>query len=399
MSTRELTVLGDMSRRLETGQVIIEPKRYGYLFVASADDLPDAVEGEHILPADTLVEISGTVDLGANALRISAGTIIIGRHLSNDILQSSADGVVRADNVDSNVILREFNILATGGRALDLTGSIDYQLNIFYVGLLGVSAGTITGFDVQAVKSCFVSAASGVTLDGTTNKIFIDGTPFFEISGAAITLAATLVCSVADIRVSFFKFDSPGVGIRAESGYTVERGIYTGNLIDGTAVPLDGLSPADVNWKMNDNTGVRDSRVAGQLSLDAPATTTISAVDTPTKVDGATSMAALTERLDGSTVDNRLQYTAVGPTLVNVQLSVNIEGGNNIDGTIMVAKNGTVIEESRLNFRLSTGADERNASTATIVEMETDDYIEAWIENRSGDSDFTVNSMSLVGRT
>ena len=387
-----------MRRRLETGQVIIEPKRDGYLFVASADDLPDAVEGEHILPADTLVEISGTVDLGANALRISAGTIIIGRHLSNDIVQSSADGVIRADNVESNVILREFNILATGGRALDLTGSIDYQLNIFYVGLLGVSAGTITGFDVQAVISCFVSAASGVTLDGTTNKIFIDGTPFFEVSGAAITLAATLVCSVADIRGSFFKFDSPGIGVKAESGYSVSTGVYTINLIDGTAVPLDGLSPADVNWKMSDNTGLRDSRTAGQLSLDEPATTTISAVDTPVKIEGATTLATLTERLDGSSVDNRLQYTAVGPTLVNVQLSVNIEGGNNIDGTIMVVKNGTVVEESRLNFRLSTGADERNASTATIVEMETDDYIEGWIENRSGDSDFTINSMSLVGR-
>ena len=387
-----------MRRRLETGQVIIEPKRENYLFVASVDDLPAASGGEHLLPADTLVEISGTVDLGEGALRLSSGTAIIGRNISADTIQSSADGVIRSDNVESNVILREFNILATGGRSLDLTGSIDYQVNIFYVGLLGVSAGTINGFDVQAVKSCFVSAASGVTLDGTTNKIFIDGTPFFDTTGAAITLAATLDCRVADIRVSFFKFDSPGVGLKAESGYTVDRGVYTGNLIDGTAVPLDGLSPADINWKMTANTGVRDSRVAGQLSLDAPADTTISAVDTPTKVDGATSMAALTERLDGSTVDNRLQYTGTEPALVSVQLSVNIEGGNNVDGTIMVAKNDTVIEESRLNFRLSTGADERNASTATIVEMETDDYIEAWIENRSGDSDFTLNSMSLLGR-
>ena len=387
-----------MRRRLETGQVIIEPKRENYLFVASVDDLPAASGGEHLLPADTLVEISGTVDLGEGALRLSSGTAIVGRNINADTIQSSADGVIRSDNVESNVILREFNILATGGRALDLTGSVDYQANIFYVGLLGVSAGTITGFDVQAVTSCFVSAASGVTLDGTTNKIFIDGTPFFEISGAAITLAATLVCSVADIRGSFFKFDSPGLGVKAESGYSVSTGVYTINLIDGTAVPLDGLSPADVNWKMSDNTGLRDSRTAGQLSLDAPATTTISAVDTPVKIEGATTLATLTERLDGSSVDNRLQYTAVGPTLVNVQLSVNIEGGNNIDGTIMVAKNGTVIEESRLNFRLSTGADERNASTATIVEMETDDYIEAWIENRSGDSDFTLNSMSLVGR-
>ena len=383
---------------LEGTDLFVEPRRDNYLFVSSADDLPDASEGEHLLPADTLVEIAGTVNLGANALRLSKGTVIVGRDIAHDAIQSSADGVIRASSVDSDVILREFGIVATGGKAIDLTGPNDKQLNMFYVGFFGVSAGNITGFNVQAAKSCYVEAANGFTFDGTTAKLFVDGTPFFDITGAAITLAATLVCTVADIRVSFFKFDSPGIGIKAEAGYSVTKGVYTGNLIDGTAVPLDGLSPADINWKMTDNTGVRDSRVAGQLSLDAPATTTISAVDTPTKVDGATSMAALTERLDGSTVDNRLQYTGTEPALVSVQLSVNIEGGNNVDGTIMVAKNDTVIEESRLNFRLSTGADERNASTATIVEMETDDYIEAWIENRSGDSDFTLNSMSLVGR-
>ena len=387
-----------MRRRLETGQVIIEPKRENYLFVASVDDLPAASGGEHLLPADTLVEISGTVDLGEGALRLSSGTAIVGRNISADTIQSSADGVIRSDNVESNVILREFNILPTGGRALDLTGSIDYQLNIFYVGLLGVSVGTITGFDVQAVKSCFVSAASGLTLDGTTNKIFIDGTPFFEISGAAITLAATLVCSVADIRGSFFKFDSPGIGVKAESGYSVSSGIYTINLIDGTAVPLEGMSPSDTNWKMTDNTGVRDSRVAGQLSLDAPATTTISDVDTPTKVDGATSMAALTERLDGSTVDNRLQYTGTEPALVSVQTAVSVEGGNNITGQVMIAKNGEVIAESRGQFKVGTGDAQVSAATFAVVEMETGDYIETWIENQSNTSDFTLNSMSLVGR-
>ena len=387
-----------MRRRLETGQVIIEPKRENYLFVASVDDLPAASGGEHLLPADTLVEISGTVDLGEGALRLSSGTAIVGRNINADTIQSSADGVIRSDNVESNVILREFNILATGGRALDLTGSTDYQANIFYVGLLGVSAGTITGFDVQAVTSCFVSAASGVTLDGTTNKIFIDGTPFFEVSGAAITLAATLVCSVADIRGSFFKFDSPGIGVKAESGYSVSSGIYTINLIDGTAVPLEGMSPSDTNWKMTDNTGVRDSRVAGQLSLDAPATTTISEVDTPTKVDGATSMAALTERLDGSTVDNRLQYTGTEPALVSVQTAVSVEGGNNITGQVMIAKNGEVIAESRGQFKVGTGDAQVSAATFAVVEMETGDYIETWVENQSNTSDFTLNSMSLVGR-
>ena len=387
-----------MTRILETDKVVVAPRRSNYLFVDSADKLDDPVDGEHVLPGDTLVEISGLVDLGDNALRLSKGSVIVGRDIAHDIVQSSADGVIRSSSVDSDVILREFGIVATGGKAIDLTGTIEHQLNMFYVGFFGVSAGNITGFDVQAVTSCFVSAANGVTLDGTTNKIFIDGTPFFEVSGAAITLAATLVCSVADIRGSFFKFDSPGIGVKAESGYSVSSGIYTINLIDGTAVPLEGMSPSDTNWKMTDNTGVRDSRVAGQLSLDAPATTTISEVDTPTKVDGATSMAALTERLDGSTVDNRLQYTGTEPALVSVETAVSVEGGNNITGQVMIAKNGEVIAESRGQFKVGTGDAQVSAATFTVVEMETGDYIETWIENQSNTSDFTLNSMSLVGR-
>lgn len=394
----ELKGRGNINLSLESGELFVGPKRDNYLFVASASDLPSASGGEHTLPADTLVEISGTVDIGSNALRLSKGTVIVGRDIAHDAIQSSADGVIRASSVDSDVILREFGIVATGGKAIDLTGTIEHQLNMFYVGFFGVSAGNITGFNVQAAKSCYVEAANGFTFDGTTAKLFVDGTPFFDTTGAAITLAATLDCRVADIRVSFFKFDSPGIGVKAETGYTVDRGVYTGNLIDGTAVPLDGLSPADVNWKMNDNTGLRDSRTAGQLSLDAPATTTISAVDTPTKISGATSKAALTERLDGSTVDNRLQYEGDAPALVGVQTSVNIEGGNNVTGALMIAKNGTVVNESKTQFKIGTGDAQASVAAFAVVELDTDDYVEAWIENQSGSANFTVNSMSLVGR-
>jgi len=377
-----------------------EARRANYLFVDSADKLPEAVDGVHLLPADTLVEISGAVDLGANSVELSNGTVVVGRDINHDQLISSTTGaVVIANSLESNCILRECNIVATQGQCIDLIGGGQYQHNMFYVGMFGASAGRVRGFDVQAVKSCFVDCAEGLRFEGpATNKLFIDGTPFYGITGAAITLGESLENIVIDIGVCFFKFDSPGVALRAEEGYSPVLGLYTRNLIDGTAIPLDGVSPADPQWKMSNNTGVRDSRVLGVLTLNEPTTVTISEQNTPTRIVGASTLSELSERFESDN-NGRLTYAGVEPALVSVALSLTVDGGNNVDGAVFVGKNGTALEESRIDFRIGTGGDERTMTTFGVFEVVTGDHIDAYIENQDSTSNFTAQTMLLRSRS
>ena len=370
--------------------------RMADLYVRELADLPDPVDGEITLPSG-LVVLKGTIDLGANALRLSEGTLLRGFGAAR-IQSSATGGVLRCSGLDAAVVLREFSIIATGGPCLNLSGPIGHQLNVFFCGLFGASVGTVTGFDVQGFKDCFFNCADGLSLAGTTNKVFVSGSVFYGVTGsnAGLTLDASLNASVVDIVTTFWKYES-GVGIRAASGYTVGDGIIRGALVDGDLTPLDGLAPSDVQWKMTDNTGIRDSRVAGAFWLTESAATTISAVNTPVKIAGTTTAAALNERMSNG--NNRLTYTGKRPALVAADLTFAIDADSNNQAlNLYIARNGTVLPESVVRVRIGTGSDERNGATTALVEMETDDYLEAWVENTTSDADVEVLALTLTAR-
>ena len=359
--------------------------------IRSIDDLtPLLIGDEYVLPTG-LVIFLGSLDLANKALRISEGTVL--RGFAQTTIVSTIDGVIRASGLTSPVIMREINIIADGGRCIDLSGPVTQQLNMFFCGFFGTSAGTISGFDVQSIKQCFVSAADGLTHTGTTNKLFISQSPFYNVTGSAITLGAELNASVADIDTSFFKFGSPGIAIKAETGYTVGFGNIRGSLIDGTAVPLDGLSPSDVNWRMTNNSGIRDSRVVGGYFLDTAAETTIATVNTPVKVAGTTAALSLNERIVAST-SNRLTYTGAEPSVVLATWNALVDTGNNVLLTFYVYKNGTKIDETASSVRAGSGSDERLAYLSAIVNVETNDYIELWVENNTNTTNVTCNTLT-----
>lgn len=364
------------------------------LVVSSVTDLADYQSGDVITLPAGLVLFVGTVDLGSAHLVISTGTVL--RGLSDAvILSTTTGGVVRCSSPASNVIIRELNIVCATGPCLALVGDINYQLNIFFVGLLGAAAGTITGFNVQSIKQCYIDAAEGLVFAGTTRKVFVDSTPFYGITGSAITLDSTLSVVVVDITTTFFKFDSPGVGITAEVGYSVTEGLIRGSLVDGTATPLSGLATSDTNWRMENNSGIRDSRIVGWVYLTSSASTVISAIDTPVKLAGTTAAAALNERISHP-ASNRVTYTGLVPSLVDISARVNIDPvANNQAFNLYIAKNGTVLPESLTRVRVAAGSDERNADVGVLAEAVTNDFFEVWIENTTSDSDVTALSLTL----
>lgn len=364
------------------------------IIIESIDDLTSyLVDDEYILPTG-LVMVNGTIDLGNKALRLSTGTIL--RGLTNTFLISTnTNGVIRATNIDSAVILREFNVICYTGPCFVLTGTITHQLNIFFVGMFGIEAAIINGFNVQSLKQCYIECSNGVTFDGTTNKVFVSESPFYSITGSAVTFASTLNCSVADIVTSFFKFDSPGTGITAEAGYSITEGKIRGSLIDGTAIPLNGLAASDPNWTMTDNSGIADSRIVGGLYLTSSVETVITTISTPVKVEGITTGLSLNERFVATT--NRLTYTGLQPTVCSLTGTFAVDSGNNVLLYFYIAKNNIVLPESQSRVRVGSGTDERIGSVSCLVDLQPDDYVEIWVENPSGIDNLTCLSLNLNG--
>jgi len=371
----------------------------GYLLVEDADDLPAPAGGEHLLPADTLVEFAGTIDLGGNAIRLQANTLP--RGMGGDRIISSADGVVRASGLASAVVIRELSIVATGGRCLDLSGPIGQQLNVFFVGLIGAapgtSAGTIDGFDVAAVKASLIDAPDGLTFGGASNKLFVHESPFYSIDGAAIRLAADLDVSVADIVTTFFKFDSPGIAVQAEAGYTVGRGVMRGSLFDGTVIPLDGLSETDRQWDLRSNPGIPDSSAVGAFvqNTGGQEVTPIATVNTPTKAVLTSDASSFNERFDHNG-NGTLTYDALDPATFIVTATGNISStGNNQAVRMWIAVNGTPLATARARAELSGGGDIDPVTAIGVVRLDPQDEVELYVENLTSAANITLVDASM----
>lgn len=382
--------LDEFARKEESVNIILST-----LVIKRIDDLEPYLSGdEYVLPAG-LVVLNNTVNLGNKAIRLSTNTTL--RGLANSSFISSAlNGAVRATNLDSNLVLRELNVISLAGPAFVLEGSIQHQLNMFFVGMIGVKAAIVNGFDVQSFKQCYIEASDGITFDGVVNKIFVSESPFYGVTDSAMTFSSTLNCQVADIVTSFFKFDSPGVGITAETGYSIIEGKVRGSLKVGTATPLVGLAASDENWMMTDNSGIANSRIIGGLYLVTSSTTTITAINTPVKVAGVTTTAALNERLVGS-VNNRLTYTGLQPTVGMFTGTFAVASGNNSELAFYIAKNEIVLEETKSFVRVGTGGDERFGSVTGLIPLINGDYVEVWAENLQGTGNLTCLSLNLNG--
>jgi len=399
--------IDDVGHVAEHNRIFATQRTAGYLLVRTAADLPAASGDVHVLPAHTLVEIAGTVDLGTNALQLSTGTLLRG-HGGDTIVSMNTGGVVRADMLDAAVILREFSVVAPAGPAFVLSGGLDHQLNMFFVGVFGAgspagSAGTITGFDVQSIKQCFVDTAAGFVHTGRTRKIFYSETPFYGIAAGnpAIAFADTLDADVGDLVTCYFKTDIAGsVGIHAAPGYRVGSGKLRGLSVLGDDIQaLDGLDPSDLNWQMLQNDGIRDSATAGAAALAGPSTTVIATAGAYVPVTGAFIVSEFTERFEINPA-GEFVYRGALPALVSFNAVFSVDPTNNVRCGFRATINGQMIAESQTFVEQGQGAGSspRTGAVAALQRLVDGDRLGMQVANLESATDIEWLAATYVVR-
>lgn len=134
----------------------------------------------------------------------------------------------------------------------------------------------------------------------------------------------------------------------------------------------------------------------GSICVTTPVETAIGTVDTPIKMLGTTALTSGAQEMD-MPVNNRLRYVGGSAKVFNLALYVGTTAaGNNKDQAVYIAKNGTVISQSKIDHRLGTGADHKSISTGITALAVTNDYFEAWIENETDDTNMTAETMMLT---
>lgn len=141
---------------------------------------------------------------------------------------------------------------------------------------------------------------------------------------------------------------------------------------------------------------------SGSVYINSIITTNISSVNVPTKILGTT----LSEHLnlfDTDENDNRLRYLGVKTKVFTINASISkTSAANNKLYSVYIYKYdsslgiGSIIESSKIQSKISTGSDVKEASITCLVSLDNNDYIECWIENNTDSTNPTVILMNLL---
>lgn len=98
---------------------------------------------------------------------------------------------------------------------------------------------------------------------------------------------------------------------------------------------------------------------------------------------------------NGGADNGRLRYIGSATRMFHCASTLSFGGNANDTLCLAIAKNGTVIPESRAIMKMAAGGDARSTALHQMVELGTNDYIELFVANLTDADDPTVFTMNL----
>ena len=366
-------------------------------------------------PDSTELYIVGTVAapvILTKELRLGENTVIKGASPSLAVVEytGSATAITATSR---GVIMSNFRLKGPGKGVVGSKGMILDNSAIFSVmlfdNLLIHDFDCIASFDIGtgaffAEGINIFNAVDGLVFVGTSsgNVGFQQGGGFL-VDNALIDLDGSvngdvflenLVGTISTASGSALKGLSAGANI---SG----RGRMTNCFfsVSGGGSVLDTIATTDLQWSFSNNTGIPDSHSTGAFRTSgAPGNTLLGSGKV--KVAGTTVLDSGTERFDDDGgVDNRLKYlgTQSIKTILSGYISGQSSGGSPVSCDIILRTNGDVgtdqVVLEDVEFDATTDS---TFTSSAIIDVNTDDYVELFVERTAGASDLTVKAFSML---
>lgn len=371
-------------------------------YIYSLDDLPDPSGSSITLDADATYIFRGIVDISPYYLNLN-GAVLRGLDPQGDGVSSSVGGGILR-STDVSVFMKDLAVipLSASSKAYDFSDGTGTKFcNLFSgnsvveIGIPSAGVGQVSGFKAITILDNYWSAYEGIKVTGTVGK-FTCGFVFIDnlTTGAAIEFLSGL--DIEDIDLSNNYFDYSGqTGIKLDPSAQVDRGRLTSNMFRDVGTILDGLTPFDIGWYMQQNTNLSNTVAYGYIYMNNNTTaTSTSTNDTYVKINGATTSLKLLKF--ESNTDNRLTYK--GKEDINAKVSVTITGtapANSSEFTLSISKNGTPISNPTHSTAEMTNNQSFTLVLETHVDMSTDEYIEPVIKTTSNDSPVTISDVQF----
>lgn len=371
------------------------------IFVESLSDLPSPSGGVISLAANKTYFFTTTVDLLGSRLQAAANTTILGGSSENCWITSTG----LASNtalLSSGYSLPLRNITLSHGTAfnLDATGNGVQALDWFGVNFTNcTTVGTVKNYDNFIMTDCAFLNSSGLTLDGTINTFgalscLFDangGTIFNVPSTATIGRRFRLIYCAVIVLGGEVGIDVSTTATIPVEGFILDTVNFSGG---GEYIKSTGVQYSDNKSLFSNCRGISNSASVGGYYMTGNATASdITGSVTPIKIAGTTTALSINQRF--SHTDNRLTYTGALTRTFEISAVLNITGGGAVPHTMWVYKNGSVVADSIGKGTTGAGGRAENIACQTIISMNTNDYVEMWIQNDSGSSDVTCTDLNV----
>lgn len=373
----------------------------GLVFVDSILDLPQQISNVITLADNTAYMFTKSLDLNGNRLVCGQNTTILGS--SSEIVTLSSTGLVGLALINSSYSLPMRNITITASIAVNLDGdAVNTALDWFGVNFKNCpTIGTIKDYTNHVWTDCAFIEAGNLTYDGTIGSVAINSCLFNTASGQTAFIIPTTCTITRRFRanLSAFIISSGETGINFSSSATIPNEGYIISVCNfsGGGTYTTGVDYTDNKARFKENIGIPNSNEISQYYMNASATATvISATNTPVKVLGTTTNSSITQRFTNT--NNRTTYIGSVTRVFEVRATLSFTSGNNNRIGCCLAKNGTVLNESKVYATTSGAGASENVTLQALISMGTNDYIEAFIENNTAITNITVTDLNLIAR-
>lgn len=372
-----------------------------FYFIDVKEALPSPSGGVITLEDNATYFFTTTIDLTGDRLVCGENTTILGGSSENCRIKSTGLTGIALITSGYSLPMRNITIEADVALNLNATGYPTGALDWFGVNFTNcATVGTIANYSNFIMTDCALLGSANMAFDGTIGTVGFNQCLFSGISGQSTIVVLSSATITRRFRMTYSAVSTPSTGLgiffSASASVPVESYILDTVNFSGAGTALSGVAFSDnkalfTNCKGIDNT----SSIANYyMSANATATNVIS-VNTPLKIDGATTASSINQKFSHSS--NRATY--VGGLLRDFKVSAVASvtaAASNLQIGFYVAKNGTVIPESEMYVTTNAASRAESVAIHTLVSLTTNDYIEIWVENDTNSTDVTVTYLNVI---
>ncbi|MBP2284032.1 nucleoside diphosphate kinase [Flavobacterium sp. CG_23.5] len=361
---------------------------------------------KYLLDTNTLYEVNGTITVDFPIELNNA--YIIGQDSGDDKLVKASGDLFTGTTGGS---IRVLTLTATAGKVFNITGGGTQNL-IFRDAVVASSSnvGVIDGFSLVFISIVqYVGNTTGIIYKDISKLLITNVGWFGNNSGTFETIQGTF--GLIQKAGGFSEVNGTSIGFDVSSNPTItgsallETVVFMGTNTTGFIKGYTVGSFAGYNFNTKWNTRCAGIPTEGDLvaiadisfdyAIGSGASTSLSS--TAVKLAGTTTSNGLFRFSTDGGINNRLKYLGIKSRYFRVGGSASFQSTVNGDIYVFyIAKNGTVISQSKIYAKSTSTSDIIAVPIGTTISLATNDYVEVYVMRYSGSGDILTVSMNLV---